>query len=77
MRVGGDLTACTTELDVGYLETIEGYPSLNHQIVLVDTPGFNDSYIEDAQTLEKIATRLKQSYVGVAIYRARLANRAS
>jgi len=74
MKVGSDLRSCTTEIDIGYLETIEGYPSLvkDYRIVLVDTPGFNDSELEDFQILEKIAAWLRQSYVVVAmIYRTR------
>jgi len=64
MKVGSDLRSCTTEIDIGYLETIEGYPSLvkDYRIVLVDTPGFNDSDLEDFQILEKISAWLRQSY---------------
>jgi hypothetical protein len=65
MKVGSDLASCTAELDFGYLETVEGYPSpKDHRIALVDTPGFNDRYVDDLQTSEKISTWLRQSYVG-------------
>jgi len=65
MKVGSDLASCTAELDFGYLETIEGYPSLDgYRIALVDTPGFNDHSVGDLETSEKISNWLRQSYVG-------------
>jgi GTP-binding protein EngB required for normal cell division len=63
MEVGSDLAPCTTEIGTGYLETIEGYPFLkDYRIVLVDTPGFNDRFVEDFEILEKIVTWLRKSY---------------
>jgi len=63
MMVGNDLDTCTKDLDFGYIEEIEGHPSLKgHRIVLIDTPGFDDPYKDDSETLEKIVTWLKKSY---------------
>lgn len=65
MKVGSDLTSCTTELESGYLETIEGYSfQKDYRIALVDTPGFNDRYVDDLQISQKISAWLEQSYVG-------------
>lgn len=64
MKVGIELASCTAELDFGYLETVEGYPSLKgYRIALVDTPGFNDQSVGDLETSEKICSWLRQSYV--------------
>ncbi|KDR69835.1 hypothetical protein GALMADRAFT_77162 [Galerina marginata CBS 339.88] len=60
MRVGTSLTSCTKELDFGHIENIEGYSSLkDHRIVLIDTPGFDDTH---TASLRKIVTWLKKSY---------------
>lgn len=64
MTVGRTLNSCTTDLELGYLDAIEKYPSLkNYRIALVDTPGFNESDTEDWQILDKILTWLRLSYV--------------
>jgi len=63
MVVGRDLQSCTSELGFGYVETIAGYPELRgYRIVLVDTPGFDDTHEVDFAILERIATWLKESY---------------
>ncbi|KAF8905759.1 P-loop containing nucleoside triphosphate hydrolase protein [Gymnopilus junonius] len=63
MEVGTDLRSCTTELGFGYMENIQGHPLLDkHPIVLVDTPGFDDTFETDFTILEKIAEWLKNSY---------------
>ncbi|KDR69845.1 hypothetical protein GALMADRAFT_255666 [Galerina marginata CBS 339.88] len=64
MRVGTDLDSCTDEVAIGYIENLEelGYRYLkDRRIVLVDTPGFDDTNKDDYEILEKIATWLKQS----------------
>ena len=64
MKVGRSLASCTTDLDFGYIETIEGHALLqDYRIVLVDTPGFDDTYKTDFAILEKIANWLKDSWV--------------
>jgi len=74
MKVGRTLESCTTELDFGYIETIEGYPLLkDYRIVLIDTPGFNDTP-KDSTILKKVATWLENSYVVPEVYKAKKAN---
>ncbi|KIM38110.1 hypothetical protein M413DRAFT_12873 [Hebeloma cylindrosporum] len=68
MNVGHSLASCTAELGVGYVdeEKTKGYPFLkNYRLVFVDTPGLNDSSMEDFQILEMIATWFKQAYVSL------------
>ena len=72
MVVGRGLASCTTELAFGYIETIEGHPLLKeYRIVLIDTPGFDDTYKTDFAILEKIANWLKDSCVVLDVYRVR------
>ncbi|KDR79477.1 hypothetical protein GALMADRAFT_208830 [Galerina marginata CBS 339.88] len=59
MRVGRDLASCTAELGLAYVKS-DRYPE--RQIVLVDTPGFDDTHELDFAILEKIAIWLKKSY---------------
>ncbi|KAF8905757.1 P-loop containing nucleoside triphosphate hydrolase protein [Gymnopilus junonius] len=67
MKVGRGLNSCTSEPGLGYIQTIERYPALkDYQILLVDTPGFDDSVHEDTQILKKIADWLKNFYKGGA-----------
>ena len=64
MLVGRRLESCTTELGFGYIETIERQPLLKeYRIVLIDTPGFDDTHKTDFAILTKIATWLENSYV--------------
>jgi len=63
MQVGRGLQSCTIELAFGSIEKIEGHPLLQgYRIVLIDTPGFDDTYKTDFVILSKIATWLKNSY---------------
>jgi GTPase Era involved in 16S rRNA processing len=72
MVVGRRLESCTTELGLGYIETIEGHPLLKeYRIVLIDTPGFDDTHKTDFAILEKIATWLENSYAVLKFYKAR------
>jgi len=72
MVVGRSLASCTIELDFGYIETIEGHPLLqDYRIVLIDTPGFDDTYKSDFAILEKIANWLKDSCVLLDVYKFR------
>ncbi|KAG6332874.1 hypothetical protein ID866_6209 [Astraeus odoratus] len=55
--VGHDLISCTNQVrTVRYSDNI-------HNIVLVDTPGFDDTYLSDTQILKMIADWLKESYM--------------
>ena len=64
MRVGNDLKSCTSELGFGYMEDRSWRTPLDkHRIVLIDTPGFDDTYETDFVILERIANWLKEAYV--------------
>lgn len=53
MRVGMNLKSCTSEVQVANEFTIDG-----RQIFLIDTPGFDDTNVSDAEILQKIAAFL-------------------
>ena len=72
MAVGRSLASHTSELGFGSIETIEGHPLLQeYRVVLIDTPGFDDTHETDFAILTKIATWLKNSYVALGTYIAR------
>ena len=53
LRVGRQLNSCTTEVQVADEFTIDG-----RQVVLIDTPGFDDTTKSDTDILTLIATFL-------------------
>ncbi|KAI6039632.1 P-loop containing nucleoside triphosphate hydrolase protein [Pisolithus marmoratus] len=55
---GHDLTSCTKEVRAVRYPHADGV----RNIVLVDTPGFDDTFVTDAQILKKIARWLKSTY---------------
>jgi hypothetical protein len=58
MTVGHDLNSCTAELKHAFVE-ISDRPKLDgRRIVIVDTPGFDDTYVEDHEVLRRIAVWL-------------------
>ena len=62
MEVGHNLTSCTSQLKPVVIDPIPGFPHLkDYRLILVDTPGFNDTFTEDAQVLADIATWLADS----------------
>jgi len=61
MKVGNELTSCTSKIsaeDIRF-EDNEALRGLN--ITIVDTPGFDDTYLEDAAILKNIATWLEKA----------------
>jgi len=63
MKVGGDTTSCTTkpcpayvDIPIPRLAKLEG-----HRLVLLDTPGFDDTFVEDVAILKGIAEWLADS----------------
>ena len=58
--VGHGLESCTTEIKP---VTIQHPTEENRRIILVDTPGFDDTYVDDVEILKSIADWLTQSYV--------------
>jgi hypothetical protein len=58
MTVGHELKSCTADLKHDFIQ-ISGRPNLNgRRIVIVDTPGFDDTYTEDHEILRRIAVWL-------------------
>ncbi|KDR78020.1 hypothetical protein GALMADRAFT_244991 [Galerina marginata CBS 339.88] len=62
-RVGHGLRSCTTEVSA---VRIKGHPQHGSRIVLVDTPGFNDTNKTDLEVLEIISKWLVQLGAGDA-----------
>ena len=61
MTVGHDIDSCTTDLARVVVDPIPGFPGLKgHRLVLLDTPGFNDTPVDDV-ILKRIATWLAAS----------------
>jgi hypothetical protein len=72
MKVGRHLELCTTELAFGYIEALERYPLLkDYRIVLIDTPGFDDTHKTDLEILVIFATWLKDWYVVPEVSKAK------
>ena len=58
MRVGHELRSCTFEVK----HVIVPHPEdESRRIILVDTPGFDDTYIEDVEILRRISLWLARS----------------
>ena len=60
VAVGHSLNSCTTEIKPVIIQ----HPTEeNRRIIIVDTPGFDDTYFDDVEILKRIADWLAQSYV--------------
>ncbi|KAF8147716.1 P-loop containing nucleoside triphosphate hydrolase protein [Crassisporium funariophilum] len=64
MRVGHYLTSCTAHLEFDIIPCdSRRFPDLaGYRVIIVDTPGFDDTYEGDAEILRRIADWLKNSY---------------
>ncbi|KAF9537982.1 hypothetical protein CPC08DRAFT_717618 [Agrocybe pediades] len=61
-KVGHQLTSCTSEVHPAPL-TFPNDPILQqYTVTLVDTPGFDDTYVGDAAILQRIVDWLKKAY---------------
>lgn len=58
MAVGHDLESCTS---VVQHYVLSNPTNAKHRIVLVDTPGFGDTYLDDTEVLKRIALWLARS----------------
>ena len=56
--VGRGLRSCTSEIQVSPEFAIDG-----HTVILIDTPGFNDTVSGDADILQEISAFLATAYV--------------
>jgi hypothetical protein len=62
VKVGYELTSCTTYLTSVNLKPSDPPKNLEGQrVVVVDTPGFDDTDVGDAEILRRIATWLEVS----------------
>ena len=53
MRVGHDISFCTSALQYAVLK--------DHRVIIVDTPGFDNTYEDDEEFLRRIAVWLASS----------------
>ena len=59
MVVGHDVSSCTSRIQYAIIDD----PSLlkDRRIIIVDTPGFDDTYEDDVEILRRIAVWLASS----------------
>jgi len=60
MLVGHDISSCTSTLQYAIVDNPP--PCEGHRVIIVDTPGFDDTYEEDVEILRRIAVWLASSY---------------
>lgn len=62
-REGQGLDSCTKDVESAVAANVTGKYSRiqNHRVVIVDTPGFDDTFVEDIDTLRKVAAWLEKS----------------
>ena len=59
MLVSHDMKLCTSKLQY---EIVDNPPPLEgHRVIVVDTPGFDDTYVDDVEILRRIAVWLASS----------------
>ena len=59
MEVGHKMKSCTSKLQY---EIVDNPPLLKgHRVIIVDTPGFDDTYVDDVEILRRIAVWLASS----------------
>jgi len=62
MKVGDHTTSCTTEPYPAYVIPIPDFPNLKgYRLVLLDTPGFDDTFADDVEILKRIGKWLAKS----------------
>ena len=59
MCVGHDLSSCTSALQYAVIDNPP--PLKDHRVIIVDTPGFDDTYEDDVEILRRIAVWLASS----------------
>jgi len=57
LKVGNDLESCTSEIQESEVFILDG-----RRVVLIDTPGFDDTHKSDTDVLKSIAAFLGESY---------------
>lgn len=62
MKVGHEITSCTSKIEYAIIDPIPDYPALRgRRLVIVDTPGFDDTYEDDVEILRRISGWLAAS----------------
>lgn len=65
MVVGYEIESCTSDITSAEVDTskfLRAFPWLkNRRLLLIDTPGFDDTYKDDSKILKSIAKWLKTS----------------
>ena len=67
--VGHDLKSCTAQLTPVIWSIDKPAHVQGKRLILVDTPGFDDTYMSDSEILRRIALWLASSYVDHIISR--------
>jgi hypothetical protein len=60
MQVGHDLNSYTNNL---HISGIPNGPTSKGRRIVIDTPGFDDTYVDNKEILRRIAVRLASSWV--------------
>ncbi|KAH6905912.1 P-loop containing nucleoside triphosphate hydrolase protein [Coprinopsis sp. MPI-PUGE-AT-0042] len=60
-EVGNTIASCTRNL-AWYTTTLPDGPFTGRRLILVDTPGFDDTYADDSEILRRVAVWLAASY---------------
>jgi hypothetical protein len=63
MPVGHDILSCTSTPQYAIVD--DPPPRKGHRVIIVDTPGFDNTYLNDKEILRRIAAWLSSSYVTI------------
>ena len=61
MKVGHDITSCTSTLQYAIVDNLSTRKLEGRRVIIVDTPGFDDTYEDDVEILRRIAVWLASS----------------
>ena len=61
MRVGHDLSSCTSKLQYAIVNNPSTRKLEGHRVIIVDTPSFDDTYEDYLEILRRIAVWLASS----------------
>ena len=58
MTVGHDIWSCTSDIQYAILDNPSTRKLKGHRVIIVDTPSFDNTYVEDVEILRRIAVWL-------------------
>ena len=61
MLVGHDISSCTSTLQYAIVDNLSTRKLGNRRVIIVDTPGFDDTFEDDVEILRRIAVWLASS----------------